>query len=372
MADVELALAASARAWSDALHRFLADHGGARVRTVVMSAQEVVDERYDVLIIDDVCSFLTPRLVEEVRRPGRLVVGVFDSRDGADAKRRLLDCGVDDVIESDASPDEFLAVVGRLSQLAPSAPDWMTPTPVHPVQGRVVAVGAPPGGCGATEVALGLAAVLDAVVVDADDVAPSVAQRVGASLHPNLRTAIDMVHHRDGDLAETIVDGGGVRLLPGLATGDDWSQLHPGEVEAVIDELAAFEPLVVVNVGAGLERPQVGEGRFGLARGVLRRSDTIVGVTLPQPVAITRSIRWALEAKALAVETPLAMVVNRSPRSRFRRTEIEGALARALPDTPVFHLPEDDRVAEAAWSGIPVPGGPFLRALRQLAREVVA
>ena len=129
MADIELALAASARPWAGSLHRFLADHGGARVRAIVMGPEEAVAESYDALIIDDVCSFLTPRLVDQVRRHGRLVVGVYDARDGADAKRRLLDCGVDDVIEADAGPEEFLDVVRAVLDLAPYAPISSPATP---------------------------------------------------------------------------------------------------------------------------------------------------------------------------------------------------------------------------------------------------
>lgn len=370
MADIELALAASARPWADSLHRFLADHGGARVRAVVMRPDDVVAESYDVLLIDDVCSFLTPRLVEQARLHGRLVVGVFDGRDGADAKRRLLECGVDDVVENGATPEEFLTVVRGVLELAPYAPPTQGPTPDPSPTRRVVAVGAPPGGCGATEVAVGLGGMTGAPVVDADDIAPSVAQRMGAPLHPNLRTAIDVVHHRSGAVTEAVVEAGSVRILPGLVSGDDWGQLHPGEVEAVIEDLVADHDAVVVNVGSGLERPQVGEGRHGLARGIVRQADVVVGVGLSSPVALTRLARWVGEARDIAPDVPVLAVVNRMERSAYRRSEIKEELGRSLPDVPVLFLPDDKRVAEAAWAGGAVPGGPFRRALRTLVREL--
>lgn len=369
MADIELALAASARPWADSLHRFLADHGGARVRAVVMRPDDVVAESYDVLLIDDVCSFLTPRLVEQARLHGRLVVGVFDGRDGADAKRRLLECGVDDVVENGATPEEFLTVVRGVLELAPYAPLGQASTADPSPSGRVIVVGAPPGGCGATEVAVGLGGLTRAPVVDADDIAPSLAQRMGAPLHPNLRTAIDAVHHRSGPVSVAVVEVGSVAVLPGLVSGDDWGQLHPGEVEAVIDELAAHHQAVVVNVGSGLERPQVGEGRHGLARGIVRRADVVLAVGLPSPVNLTRLVRWVGEARVLAADVPVLAVVNRMERSAYRRSEILEELGRSLPEIPVLFLPDDKRVAEAAWAGESVPGGPFRRSLRKLARE---
>jgi MinD-like ATPase involved in chromosome partitioning or flagellar assembly len=372
VADLELALAASARDWSDSLHRFLTDHGGARVRAVVMGAEEVGAESFDVLIIDDVCSFLTPRLVEQVRRGGRSVVGVFDPRDGADAKRRLLDCGVDDVVETDATPEEFLAVVRRVRELLPAPPSHNAPAAGTEPSGRVIAIGAPPGGAGGTEVSIALAAELGALLIDADDLAPSIAQRLGRPLHPNLRTAIDVVHHRSGQIEDSLTTFPDFRLVAGLVSGEEWSQLHPGEVQAVVDEFAGMAGTVVANVASGLERPDLGEGRFGLARSLVGRADVVVGVGLAHPVGVTRLIQWMLEAATLAPDARWLTVVNRVPRSVYQRGEVSGELARALPGIPVNLVPEDPRVREAAWSGETVGRGPFRRAVRRLAREVGA
>ena len=59
----DIALAASARDWPDRLHRFLLDHGGGRVVDRIMTPDQATGSSFDVLLIDDVCSFLTPRLV---------------------------------------------------------------------------------------------------------------------------------------------------------------------------------------------------------------------------------------------------------------------------------------------------------------------
>lgn len=371
MAEVELALAASARGWSDKLHRFLADHGGARVRLVALSPDDVISEAYDILVIDDVCSFLTPRLVDLVRRSGRSVLGVFDSLDGADAKRRLLDCGVEDVIESGADPDEFLAAVVRIRTLAPAMAvlDPMVPEPDG--RGAIIAVGAPPGGCGATEVSVALAENLGAVLVDADDVAPSVAHRLSLTLHPNIRTAIDRVHHHSGSLAGAFHSVGGLRLIAGLASGDDWSQLQPADVEAVIDELSLDHDRTVINIGSGLERPDVGEGRFGLARAIVAMADRVVGVGAPNPVGMARLIRWFREARVLAPDAVMVAVINNVGRSTFQRAELSRELAGAVDVSAVRVVPSDPRVSEAAWSGSLVGRGPFKKAVARVAEVLV-
>ena len=73
------------------------------------------------MIIDDVSSFLTPRLVQELQRATRMVLGVFDPADGQDGKEHLRGCGVDQVIESGASAEEFVVAVGLRGARSPSS-----------------------------------------------------------------------------------------------------------------------------------------------------------------------------------------------------------------------------------------------------------
>ena len=104
MPETELAIALSARDWPDRLRHFLADHGGARVRVAAMGPEDLLVEAYHILLIDDICSFLTPRLIDLVAQQGRVVLGVYDPAEFADGKDRLLECGVADVVEAGCPP----------------------------------------------------------------------------------------------------------------------------------------------------------------------------------------------------------------------------------------------------------------------------
>ena len=112
--DIEIALAVSTRQWSEHLHRFLVDHGGARVRLYVMQPEDAFSESFDVLFIDDICSFLSPHLVQKLNEAGRRVVGVYNPAEFPDGKDRLLACDVTEVIEADADPEEFLTLMEQL------------------------------------------------------------------------------------------------------------------------------------------------------------------------------------------------------------------------------------------------------------------
>ncbi|MBW3620932.1 MAG: hypothetical protein KY461_11850, partial [Actinobacteria bacterium] len=197
----EIAIVVSPRDWAEGLHRFVADHGGARVRARVLDGREALDEGYQVLVAEDLTSFLTPRLVAELRRRGKRILGVFDPVEPW-GRERLLELGADDTIESTATPEQVLRAVDALAITAAvdldaelaglgaagrHRPDGATPgagadaaTAAPGDLGTVVAVGGPAGAPGATEVALGLAHATrrlgrPTVLVDADDVAPSLA-----------------------------------------------------------------------------------------------------------------------------------------------------------------------------------------------------
>ena len=369
MNEIEVALAVSARVWPDRLHRFLADHGGARVRAQVLAPEDALAESYEVLIIDDVSSFLTPRLVQELQRRQRMVLGVFDPADGQDGKERLRECGVDQVIESAASAEEFVVAVRALVALAPyQRVDELEEPEDVATGGRLIAVGAPPGGCGATEVAVALASRLarsgPTVLLDLDEVAPSVAQRLDLPFLPNLRTAIDVIQHRRGDLGRSLQAVGDVKVLCGFSGARDWMEVRPIELHDLISELKGHFRFLVANVGPSLDS---GDGEsVGLSRSVVAAADAVVGVGLGHPVSVSRTIAWTIAATSVNPTASRSLIINRSPRSVYRRGEIRLEVTRATGLTVEF-LPDDRRVEAASWVGKPVGAGKFRRAVDRLA-----
>jgi MinD-like ATPase involved in chromosome partitioning or flagellar assembly len=371
MNEIEVAIAVSARVWPDRLHRFLADHGGARVRAQVLAPEDALAETYEVLIIDDVSSFLTPRLVQELQRRQRMVLGVFDPADGQDGKERLRECGVDQVIESAASAEEFVVAVRALVALAPfERVDQADEPEEFTSGGRLIAVGAAPGGCGATEVAISIATRLSrsgpTVLIDVDEVAPSVAQRLSLRLLPNLRTAIDVIQHRRGDLRRSLQAIGDISVLCGFSGERDWSEIRPIELHDVISELRGGFRFLVANVGPLVEGGGPGEEeRMRLSRSVVAAAEDVVGVGLGHPVSVSRTIAWSIAASSLNPGATRSLLINRAPRSFYRRGEIRLEVARAT-GLRVEFLPSDDRVEAASWIGRPVASGKFRRAVDRL------
>ncbi|HEY2665497.1 MAG TPA: hypothetical protein VGK51_01520 [Actinomycetota bacterium] len=413
MAEPELAVVYSPREWANRVVRHVTDHGGGRVRLRVVDRRVCLEEEFDVLIAEDVTSFLDARLVSELRRRGRQILGVYDP-DEPTGKDRLLELGVDDVIEDRAPAEEYVRKIARILPSTPRLTPKLTPPssarsspvrdgelaaieaslegagspghprighPVHGLRGRVCAVGGPPGGCGASEVAVELARAgrrrgETSLLVDADEVVPSLAQRLGLPPIPNIRTAIDAVFHGGGRLHDALlpVAAGGFELLAGLANPGDWPQVRPQEAAEVVAELRGLRDHVVVNVGAHTEDlARVGAAdRYGVTREVLAAADVVVGVGMATPVGVARLVAWIADVVVLAPGRPVHLVVNRAPASRFVRGEVEAELLRNYAPASLTVVPLDPAVEKAAWRGELVAHGPFTRAVEGLADRVLA
>ena len=157
MREPEVALAFTADLWVEELHRHLTDHGGARVRTLLVEPEGALEEAYDVLVAGHRWPALTRALVSDVHAHGRAVVGVHDREELA-SREHLLALGVDALVESDAGADAFVRAIAGVAARRDDrsgARSIVAPTRA----GRLVTVGGPPG-VGRTEIAIELALAL--------------------------------------------------------------------------------------------------------------------------------------------------------------------------------------------------------------------
>ena len=356
MTGPELALAASARDWPDLIHRFLLDHGGGRVRARVMGAEQALAAEYEVLVIDDVCSFLSPRLVRRLREQGREVLGVFSPEDGPDAKRRLLECGIADVIEADARPEEFLASIAATLSHRSAVPRAETTT--H--SALQITVSSAATGAGGTEVAIALAAFLaetrDVILVDLDQEHPGIAQRLDLPPHPNLRTAVDLAHHDQERLTEAVTRKGALNVVGGVPGPTPDGEVPQVEIEGLLEDLGRIHSTLVLDLGESTARHHLSAS-----------SQLMVGEA--SPVGLTRLVQ-AVNRIASSDPHDLVAVVNRVAGGAHRRDDIRAELARAIPGVPTVLLPQDRRIELAAWNGELTHKGPFAGAVRRIARLI--
>jgi MinD-like ATPase involved in chromosome partitioning or flagellar assembly len=213
------------------------------------------------------------------------------------------------------------------------------------------------------------------VVVDANELTPSVAQQLSLPVLPNLRIAVDALrsrHHRVGDALMPVPDGG-FWVLGGLADPAQWAEVTPGEVAAVVDELAQGCELVVAHAAPVAEdlAGYGGPDRFGITRRLLADADAVVGVAPATPAGVTQLSAWMAEVRLVAPRVPVHVALIRAPADRFRRAELTERLTSDLEAASVALLPDDARVERALWDGGLVRRGPFRRAVGDLAAALV-
>ncbi len=370
MAELALALAVSARPWADRLHRHTMDHGGARVRVRILDGRQATDQDYDVLFVDDTTSFLDSRLVQELRAQGKGVIGVADGPQMEEAQEWLGRLGIEVVLPAAAPARLFLEAAADARRSVPAVVEQGPARATAEPANLLVSVMGCSGGVGATEVAIGSARAWpgEVVLADLDLASPSLAQRLGLALLPNLRSALH-ARRKVVDLLEAELHGysDGVRVLPGLpsSVGD---RLHSHELTGLVRDLRGFGD-VVVNLPAGMPDPEgPHDAPMRTAAAVLEESDLATVVTVATPIGIRRMFEWAFLAATCGIDHP-TVVINHAPRSAYAKAEIRAEVERVLEPSSVQFLPADDRVRRAAWDGTVVRRGPFVRALGRAVGE---
>jgi hypothetical protein len=84
-------------------------------------------------------------------------------------------------------------------------------------------------------------------------------------------------------------------------------------------------------------------------------------------VGVARLLSWTVDVRRFAPETPIAVVVNRSPGASFRRGELFEEIGSSVDAVEVVFVGLDTRVTDAAWAGTPVGRSRFARSLERVA-----
>ncbi len=362
-----VAVGSSQRPWVADLMSYAQDHAGVRVVGTVLSSQEAVEQPYDVLLIDDTTSYLTKRLIDRVQLMRRIVIGVFESTRGDVGRSKLLDMGVDAVIDAESSPKEFLARIRSITDQKLVDRDFAEIVAdengqVEIADGSYI-MGATPeaepaeikrsitvvsGSNGVAEVAVGIAAQIarsgaPVVVVDLDTLEPAIAQRLGMQLSPNVLTAVEALRF-SGDIGATVMSHDvGFGVVAGLPTPREWEACGADDTADLVNVLAERHTNVILRLNRHLEDLSpfgVTASRFGVARRVLGEADQLVVVGDPSPTGVTSVLAWIGDARAISGQ-PVHVVMNHCGRSLFQQGEITEEIGRTFRAASVTFAPEE-------------------------------
>ncbi|MET0895639.1 MAG: hypothetical protein ABWY80_07295 [Acidimicrobiia bacterium] len=376
MREPTIALVFSPEPWVERLHRHLADHGGARVRQIVLDPAIALQDDYEILVVSHRWPGLTSAFVAALHARGRAVLGVFDPDEPA-GHAHLLALGVDAAVSADAPVSdtvdalhgvEMPSAVASVADRQDSS-DGISALPARSQESRArrgaIAIGGL-AGAGASEVALAFAVASSSrrrtLLIDAAEEAPSLAPRLGLGLEPSLRSAVDAVVHDLGPLEGALVPvTARLQVIPGFPSTAGASQVLAHEMVHVVGAVTASDRVVVIDVGRA-------SGDIAVA--VVREAETLLFVLSGTPIGVSRALTWVAQSRELLADVNVHLVVNRAPRDRFKRAELAHELTRTFNPTAVWWLPADRRVDDAMWRAEPVRRGAFADAVACLADSV--
>ena len=374
MAEPEVALVFTPEAWVEELHRHLTDHGGARVRQVVVEPDVALEEEYDVLVVELTagrhsrtrssptstragarCSASTTARSRRPRAParGRRRRSVeSDSRPARVRRRRSCTlAGAPRRAGSEPRRAERRAGTARTRRCRRRSPGRRSDRDRGAARGYASA----------------------RALVDADDVAPvdraapRACRSSRTSAPRSTRSSTGAARSTTRSDAPTHV--GVLRCSPASRTRRAWAQVRPGEVVRVVERLAATRRRRRrrrTRRARGRRHRAAWPARASRARSWSRPTWSSACAP-PARSAWRASSRGSVDVRPLAPETPLVVVVNRAPAARFRRGELYDELTRSLP-------PCADRVRRRRPAGRPTRvgrrigrAGPFTRGDRDVA-----
>jgi len=373
-----IAIAGSQRGWASELVRFLSDFGGARLKGTVLTATEALQTDYEVLLIDDITSFLSPRLVDRIQKEGRKVVGVFDPDSGDLGRERLLALGVDSLAPADGGSETFLEIVATVA--FDGVPRSRVEAAKVREQTRLGCITMVAGGDVAGDVAVILAGAVQArqrvaMVIEVDTITPMLAQRFSLPVVPNLLTALDAHLLLRGDVRDSFVAGPyGATLLTGLPDPAEWHTVQAEEMVDLVETLSTVMDEVILKASPYLEEPGPAKtrgGRFDVSRALLGLAGEVVCLAEPTPVGLSRTLSWSARARTLTA-APLHIVFESRTLTKFQRGELSDELLRNLVPDSITWLPADTGLERAVWNGTAAPKGSFIRTVEKLAGAMVS
>jgi Mrp family chromosome partitioning ATPase len=406
MGDVVVGIAGVKCAWATTLRGYINDHVASMSAISIRDPSAVIDGDVDVdvLVVDDaVCLFDAADVGSASQRDIRSI-GLHDPVQGR-GETYLRDLGVDLVMLTDTPPAE---IVESIHRLAPT-PVIRRPTPsttrnarirslgssvsgaaaAHPVAPMTLISGTS-GGVGKTEttilVARRLAKRAATLVIEADELAPSLASRLGLRADRNLNGALGLVAQGHPPFPDGLTPGRddgaphphlGFHLVAGPTNPGGPPPANPIHFRRLIEAATDSYGEVIVEIGPVISATgDSAHDRFAAGRAALIAADRLVAMASATPDGVTRLLNWLAVVRTMAPDTPAWAVFGLVPRSRFVRAALREGLRRRLDGTnlrgfeAVHLLPVEPMNAKAAWNGVLVPRGGLLRAVNSLADHV--
>ncbi len=324
-------------------------------------------------------------VIDRLHAMGVSVVGIAHSED----MERVAALRCDAVTDAAAGGPAVVEAIGRLDldAIPPPAPVEIQP---DDARGTIIVVWGPHGAPGRTTVAAALAAELAhdgaTLLIDADTLAPSLAQSLGiVDESSGIAAACRAATH--GRLTQAALEGaiytlGRMRVMTGLTRPDRWREAPGRALEEVLQAARSLAEWTVVDVAGGWEDDESGFGsafaptRWSAQHAALAAADHVVVLGQADAVGVYRLVSLLVDAPRVDGEYHVAVnKVRASATGAGSTRQVREVLVRLAGEgDPV--LIADDRAAadtairRAVTLAEAAPDSKALKGIRDLAERV--
>jgi hypothetical protein len=400
--EVRVALSATTQPWRALLYEHIRDHVVGMTATTVREMREIRGDqrqqrggrRFDVVVLDDVMRIFNAAEVGAAKDRGTRFIGLFDLKVGR-GQPYLVDLDVDMVLPATTQIVDLVAAIQQLSPIGPDPDDaYEPPSPVPPTtyrggqprrRGVLTVISRSCGGVGSTETTIAVTDQLSragrALMIEADELAPSAAARLSRDPDWGLARALGRIAHGHRALPDGLSPPARnakpldtFDIICGTSLPGGPPIMNPAELVALtVEALDVYDHVVVetnVLIGGSSE---AGRDRFAAARDLLARADRIVVIGRPDGEGATSLVNWLSAASSVGAAAPVWAVFGRAPRKRYLRARLAEHLVDHVGQdgfAGVHYLPEDAAVGKAKWNGELVRGGRWLSSLQRLVTDL--
>lgn len=327
-------------------------------------------------------------VIDRLHAMGVTVVGIAQSED----IERVAALRCDAVTDAADGGAAVVEAIGRLDlDDAVPAPPEPEPDADQPASGQVVVIWGPHGAPGRTTLAAALAVELSyegsVLVIDADTVAPSLAQALGV-VDESSGVAAACRAASNGRLDATSLDAatstfGRLQIMTGLTRPDRWREVPGRALDDVLHVARSRYEFVVVDVSGGWEdeEPDFGSAfaptRWSAQHAALAASDHVVILGEADAVGMYRLVSLLVDAPR--VEGRYHVVVNRlrgSATGTGSTNQVREVLARLAGEGEPVLIANDPASADAAMRAgeplpVAVPDSKALKGVRELVARII-
>ncbi|MFN8015654.1 MAG: hypothetical protein U0R17_03455 [Acidimicrobiia bacterium] len=345
---LNVALVFSPHEWVETLHRHCTNTGSLKIRSLAYDTSVLKTQDFKACIISDTHPALNKGFVEDLHQQNKQVLCVSDlSNNSLEFSTSI---NVDAVFSSKISATELSHVIKEFLITSSDTPNILESILDEKSEpeikgGRCIAfLGS--GGTGCSEISLSFSSrLIDALHIDCDFEHPSLAQRCGLEIEPNLIDAIEASINYPEELIGLTQKVNTLSVIPGIAHSSYAKNLKEYEIDIFINQIRRIYQNNIFDLGRISKHSLF----FDYQKKIIEACDDIFITSVPTPNGILRTLEKVDVISGIfsgEINRNISIILSGLPKKVNLYSDIENELKSYGQIANVYFLPTSDSIVD--------------------------